>query len=159
MAKNIGELFVSLKLDSSKFQRGLSEAEGSLSRVGKSLTSLGKRLTLAAGASLLAIGTIAIKVGGTFEQKLTNAFSVTGAASEDVKKQMEELARTMGKTTVFSASQAADAMYYMASAGWKANDMAVALKPTLALAAATQSDLAFTTNVVVSALNQPLLPM
>ena len=67
---------------------------------------------------------------------------------------MKENSREMGAQTVFSASDAADAMYYMASAGYKVDQMADSIKATLDLAAATQSDLAFTSDVVISTLNQ-----
>lgn len=67
---------------------------------------------------------------------------------------MTALAREMGSKTVFSASDAADALYYMASAGYKVDQMADSIQATLNLASATQSDLAFTTDTVISTLNQ-----
>jgi len=138
----------------------ISEVDASLNRVGRSMKTagagfknIGKTLSTRVSAPLIAMGAIALKVGADFEQAMMNAASVSGATADEMKE-MEETARKMGATTVFSAKEAADAMYYMASAGWKAADMSKALKPTLDLAAATQSDLAFTTNTVVSALNQ-----
>jgi TP901 family phage tail tape measure protein len=95
----------------------------------------------------------ALQTSAQFEQSMANAASVAGATGEELKN-MTALAREMGKTTVFSASQAADAMYYMASAGYKAEQMAQAIQPILNLAAATQSDLAFTTDTVIASLNQ-----
>ena len=53
-----------------------------------------------------------------FEQSMANAASVAGATGDDFAR-MTALAREMGSKTVFSASQAADALYYMASAGYK----------------------------------------
>ncbi len=84
---------------------------------------------------------------------MANAASVSGATAEEFER-MKEVAREMGKSTVFSASEAADAMYYMASAGYKAEQMGEALKPILDLAAATQSDVAFSTDTVIATLNQ-----
>ncbi|NLE06957.1 MAG: phage tail tape measure protein [Crenarchaeota archaeon] len=60
----------------------------------------------------------AVQTSAEFEQSMANAASVSGATGEELEK-MTALAREMGKTTVFSASDAADAMYYMASAGYK----------------------------------------
>jgi len=121
--------------------------------MGKKMNSVGKKMTMGLSMPLAGIGTLAIKTGAQFEQSMANAASVSGATGEEFKK-MQKIAREMGKATVFSASEAADAMYYMASAGWKVDQMGNAIKPTLDLAAATQSDLAETTDVVVSALNQ-----
>jgi TP901 family phage tail tape measure protein len=95
----------------------------------------------------------ALQTSAEFEQSMANAASVSGATGEELEK-MTALAREMGKTTVFSASDAADAMYYMASAGYKVEEMANAIEPILNLASATQNDLAFTTDTVIATLNQ-----
>jgi len=150
----VGELFIVIDTKLDRFNKGMSDAERAMVKVGKRFTAIGKKMTMMVTLPILALGAAAVKVGADFEQSITNAFSVTGAKSEEVKKQMEDLARTMGEKTVFSAKQAADAMYWMASAGWKIEQMTDALEPTLALAAATQSDLAFATETVITTLKQ-----
>lgn len=150
----VGELWVEIGAKLDKFNRGLTDAQRAMQRVGQKFSAAGRQMTMKVTLPLVALGAVAVKVAADFEQSLTNAFAVTGSSSLEVKKQMEELARSMGENTVFSASQAADAMYYMASAGYKAKDMTLALKPILDLAAATQSDLAFATDTVVASLNQ-----
>ena len=149
----IAELWVHIGTKIDEFNKGVTDCEKAMIKVGKNLEQVGKNLTLKVTAPLVALGTIAVKVGADFEQAMMNAASVSGATADEMKL-MEQVARDMGATTVFSARQAADAMYFMASAGWKAVDMAKAIKPTLDLAAATQSDLAFTTDTVVASLNQ-----
>jgi TP901 family phage tail tape measure protein len=147
MSTQIGKLYALVGADTSDFTRKMQG-------IGTLAQGVGRGLTMKLTAPLVALGGAAVKVAADFEQQLTNAFSVTGSTSEEVKGQMEALAREMGATTVFAAKDAADAMYFMASAGWKADDMAVALEDTLKLAAATQSDLAFATDTVVATLNQ-----
>ena len=149
----IKSLLVRIGADISGVDTALKRVGQSMKKAGAGFKNVGKTLSTRLTLPLAAMGAIAVKVGADFEQAMMNAASVSGATADEIK-QMEETARKMGATTVFSAKEAADAMYYMASAGWKANDMSKALKPTLDLAAATQSDLAFTTNTVVSALNQ-----
>lgn len=149
----IAELWVHIGAKLDQFNKGMTDAQKAMIKVGKQFNKIGKDLTKKVTLPLLALGGIAIKVGADFEQAMMNAASVSGATGEELKR-MEGIARDMGATTVFSAKQAADAMYFMASAGWKVNDMAAAIKPTLDLAAATQSDLAFTTDTVVASLNQ-----
>ena len=116
-----GTVYAVFKADTTGFTR-------SMKTLGASAGALGKSLTMKLTAPLLLIAGAAVAVSANFEQKLTNAFSVTGSASDEVKGKMEDLARAMGESTVFSAGEAADAMYYMASAGWKAEQMTVALE-------------------------------
>lgn len=102
--------------------------------------------------ALAGVGGLATKVFADFEQSMANTFSVLGSTGAEMEK-LSDYAREMGSTTVFKASQAADAMYYLASAGYKTNQIMGALKGTLDLAAATQYDLAETTRIVVGTLN------
>jgi len=146
MATSIGKLYALVGANTTEF-------DAKMAALGKRAAVLGKSLTMFLTLPILAIGAASVKFSADFEQSMKNAQSVSGATADELKM-MEGVAREMGKTTVFSAKEAADAFYYMASAGWKANQMAVAIKPTLDLAAATQSDLAFTTNTVVASLNQ-----
>jgi len=124
-----------------------------LTTVGDGMKRVGKTLSMRVTLPIMALGTAVVKMGADFEQSMMNAASISGATGEELKM-MTEVARDMGEKTVFSAKQAADAFYYMASAGWGANKMAKAIEPTLNLAAATQGDLAFTTETVIAALNQ-----
>ncbi|MDD4003449.1 MAG: phage tail tape measure protein [Clostridia bacterium] len=114
---------------------------------------MGANLSLKVTAPLVLLGKTALNTAAQFEQSMANAASVSGASSEEFER-MTDLARQMGKTTVFSASQAADAMYFMASAGYKVDQMANSIEPTLNLAAATQSELAYATETVIASLNQ-----
>ena len=143
----IGKLYALVGADTSDFTRKMTG-------VSSMAKSVGRGMSLALTAPLLILAGAAVKTAATFEQTLMNAFSVTGSKSIEVKDDMEDLARSMGKSTVFSANEAAEAMYFMASAGWDAKKMAVGLEDTLNLAAATQNDLAFSTETVVSTLNQ-----
>ena len=79
--------------------------------------------------------------------------SVAGATADELKR-LSDYAREMGEQSVFSASQAADGMYYLASAGMNVDEVMSALKGTLDLAAATQSDLAFVSETTAATLSQ-----
>lgn len=149
----IRNLVVKIGADISSLSKGLKTAQTRLTKLSNSLSSIGKSLTFRVTMPLVMIAKQALQTSAQFEQSMANAASVSGATGEELKN-MTALAREMGKTTVFSASQAADAMYYMASAGYKAEQMAQAIQPILNLAAATQSDLAFSTDSVIASLNQ-----
>ena len=149
----IRSLGIRVYLDLSKFDKSMKVMQGKLNRLGSTLTNIGGTLTTAIALPLAAIGGIAVKTASDFEQSMANAASVSGATGEEFER-MTALAREMGKTTVFSASESADAMYYMASAGYKVEQMENSLNEVLDLASATQRDLAFTTDTVISTLSQ-----
>lgn len=158
LGKYIEELWVGIKADYSSLQAGLKQAQnevkGFANKLGESseqMRKFGQTTTIVAGA-FAGIGYLLNSVFADFEQSMANTYSVLGATKKEMDE-LEKYARKMGETTIFKASQAADAMYYLASAGYNANQVMGALKGTLDLAAATQYDLAETTRVVVSALN------
>ena len=148
----IRNLVVKIAADISSLSKGLQTAQKNIQKVASSFTKAGTKLTASITLPLVALGTTAVNVSKNFEQSMANAASVAGATGEEFE-QMKQIARDMGAKTVFSASEAADALYYMASAGYKVEQMGASIEATLNLASATQSDLAFTTDTVIAALN------
>ena len=149
----IRNLVVKIAADISSLSKGLQSAQKQIQKVASTFTKTGTKLTASITAPLMALGGTAVKISADFQQSMANAASVAGATGEELQE-MTDLAREMGAKTVFSASDAADALYYMASAGYKVDQMASSIEATLNLASATQSDLAFTTDTVIAALNQ-----
>jgi TP901 family phage tail tape measure protein len=127
---------------------GAKKAEKTVTEsFGKMLASIG---------ALAGIRAVLQKVIGdfaSFEQSMANVASVARATPEEFEK-LNDAARRAGESTRFSASQAADALYSLASAGLDASESVAALDGVLALASATQSDLAFTSQTVTAALSQ-----
>lgn len=112
----------------------------------------GIALTALGAAGTLALSGV-ISTGVDFEYQMAKVASVTGGGTEALE-QLTDAARKMGRDSVFSASEAGEAMYYLASAGYSADQITESLGGTMALAGATMSDLASTTESVVSTLNQ-----
>lgn len=108
-------------------------------------------LILAALPALIFIS--AVRQAAAFEQSMANVKSVLGGTAEEMKR-VSMAAREMGKTSVFTAQEAASAMYDLASAGFSADQVIDSLKGTMLLAAATGSDLTFTTETMTSVLKQ-----
>ena len=159
MAKRftVAELVVGVKADIKQMKiglrQGLSEIKGfsgDIKNVSNELSQMGKGLGVVSGV-MVALGGKAVKVFADLEQAIANTASVTSDTTEKIKD-LESFARKMGKTTIFTATQAGDAMYYLASAGYSSSQIFSGLDGILALAAATQFDLAETTAVVVSTL-------
>ena len=92
-----------------------------------------------------------IEVGTAFESSMSNVQAISGA-SADQMQQLTDKAKEMGESTVFSASQSADAFGYMAMAGWKTEEMLSGIEGVMNLAAASGADLATTSDIVTDAL-------
>lgn len=104
-----------------------------------------------AGVSLGAKDTI--DTYKSFQQGMANVKAISNATEEDFNN-LTACAKEMGETTMFSASQAAEAMENLAMAGWKAKDIIAGMPGLLSLAAAGSVDLATASDVVSSALAQ-----
>lgn len=88
-----------------------------------------------------------IEVGKAFDASMSNVAALSGATAEDLQM-LRDTAKEFGSTTKFSASEAADALGYMALAGWDAQTSASALGGVLDLAAASGMELAQASDMV-----------
>ena len=108
-------------------------------------------LKAAAGALKNFAGSV-IETGMSFDESMSKVASLSGATGDELKL-LSDTAREFGATTQFSASEAADALGYMALAGWDAKDSAAALGGVLDLAAASGMDLAAASDMVTDYLS------
>lgn len=88
-----------------------------------------------------------LEVGKTFDKSMSNVAALSGATAEELQM-LRDTAKEYGASTQFSASEAADALGYMALAGWDAEQSASALGGVLNLAAASGMDLAEASDMV-----------
>ena len=157
MAAVIGALRADLSASIGQFVSDLGRAaktvEGfaaKFDRVSQRLESAGMRMSLAITAPLIGIGVAAVKTAGDFEESMNKVEISTGAASGKMVE-LSKLARKIGKDTVFSATEAADAMDMLAKNGTSveqilggaaraAVDLAAAAGSTLDPAAAAVTD-------------------
>lgn len=94
----------------------------------------------------------ALETGRTFESSMSEVQAISGATGEDLKL-LSDTAKEFGASTVFSASESADALKYMALAGWDAHQSTDALGGVLNLAAASGMDLAKASDMVTDYLS------
>ena len=119
----------------------------SISNGFKNISSATAPLTLAVGGLFGA----SINSAMNFEQSMLNVQAVSGATAQEMEA-LTAKAKEMGETTEFSASQAADAIYYMQLAGWDASQSLAGLPAVLDLATASGMDLALASDVVTDSL-------
>lgn len=118
--------------------------------VGGNIENAGKKL-MQVTATVTALGTVSVKTAADFESSMSKVAAVSGATGSDLEA-LSKKAREMGSKTKFSASEAAEAMNYMAMAGWKTEDMLSGIEGVMNLAAASGEDLATTSDIVTDAL-------
>ena len=121
-----------------------------LKTVGSAIEGAGKKL-MPVTAAVGGLGTAAVKVAADFDSAMSQVAAVSGATGKDLEA-LRDKAREMGSKTKFSASEAAEAMNYMAMAGWKTGDMLSGIEGIMNLAAASGEDLATTSDIVTDAL-------
>ena len=121
-----------------------------LKDVGSNFEGAGKKL-LPVTATVTALGTASVKTAADFEAAMSKVAAVSGATGSDLEA-LTKKAREMGSKTKFSASEAAEAMNYMAMAGWKTEGMLSGIEGVMNLAAASGEDLATTSDIVTDAL-------
>lgn len=91
------------------------------------------------------------EIGSAFEMGMSTVQAISGATGDDLTA-LTDKAKEMGANTKFSATEAAEAMQYMAMAGWKTDDMLNGIEGIMNLAAASGEDLATTSDIVTDAL-------
>ena len=121
-----------------------------LQGVGSAIEGAGQKL-MPVTAAVGGLSAAAVKVAADFDSAMSQVAAVSGAAGKELDA-LRDKAREMGSKTKFSASEAAEAMNYMAMAGWKTGDMLDGIEGIMNLAAASGEDLAATSDIVTDAL-------
>ena len=167
---NTGLVKVEIIVALDKLKDGIKQAKASVNDFGSSATKSGAAATKMSndwklGFAVISVAAVKaaqkvvsafkdmVNVYADFEQSLANTQSVAKASADDLGL-MEEAARRVGRTTRSTATDAANALYYLASAGFTAKESIAALDGVNALAIATNSDLARTSETVATVIRQ-----
>ena len=118
--------------------------------VGNSIADAGKKM-MGVTTVIGGVGVAAVKTAADFDSAMSQVAAVSGDTGKDFDA-LRNKAREMGAKTKFSATEAAEAMNYMAMAGWKTEDMLSGIEGIMNLAAASGEDLATTSDIVTDAL-------
>lgn len=164
MGMNIsaGTIMAYMDLDMSSFNSALDMAgeqlsgfasggvAGALGSIGAAAETAGRALTMHITGKLLDMGQAALQVGMDFDASMSNVYGLMSSLnlSQAQMDALRDTAREMGATTKFSASEAADAMGYMALAGWDDAQVIAGIPGVLNLAAAANMDLAKASDIV-----------
>lgn len=165
---NLFNLVAKLTLDSSEYDRAMAAAKGTAVSSGNSMVAsvnkTKKAIGMAAlgmGAAMAAFGVSSVKTGMEFDSSMSQVAATMGYSVDEINDKTSEAGQTfdklrnfaqeMGKTTKFSATESADALNYMALAGYDAEKSMRMLPNVLNLAAAGSIDLAAASDMVTDA--------
>lgn len=132
-------------------EKQLGGLSGKLAKAGASMTKIGQGLTTKVTVPIVGLGAMAVKTFADFDSAMTNSLSIQEGVSADMRKRMETTAREIAKTTTFSAKEAAEGYYFLASAGLSAEQQIAALPQVARFAAAGNFDLARATDLATDA--------
>jgi TP901 family phage tail tape measure protein len=165
---NLFNLVAKLTLDSSEYDRAMAAAKGTAVKSGDSMVAsvnkTKKAIGVAAlgmGAAMAAFGVSSVKTGMEFDSSMSQVAATMGYSVDEINDKTSEAGKTfdqlrnfaqeMGKNTKFSATESADALNYMALAGYDAEKSMRMLPNVLNLAAAGNIDLAAASDMVTDA--------
>lgn len=142
-----GSIKILTDLDTSGFEKGINKLSG---LAPKGLGTVLKSVAAVSGALSAASG-FAVKVGSDFEAGMCEVAAISGATGKDLEA-LTAKAKEMGATTKFSATESAEALKYMAMAGWGTDKMLSGLPGVMNLAAASGENLGTVSDIVTDAM-------
>ena len=148
-----------VKVDPKDAITGSNKASTAISGIGKSakksmdkLKAMGSRMAKISGVAITGLAVSSIKTSMEFEASMKKVAAIGGHTGETFEA-LESQAKELGRTTAFSASQAADGMKFLSMAGFDAQETMAAMPGVLALAAASQTDLATSADIASNILS------
>lgn len=155
MEANAGTIRARLELNNQEFKRKMDESRGELEKTSFSAKQLDKDFSIIQkGAGIMGAAIIAgiggsVKVAADFEQSMAKVQAISGSTAEEFKLQ-EQAAREMGAATIFSGSEAAEGLGYLAMAGFDVEQQIGSLPAVLNAAIAGNMTLGDSANIVTN---------
>jgi TP901 family phage tail tape measure protein len=152
MANKVGSLYFTLGVDATEFEKKLNGASARLADFGKKAQDVGRQMSMSLTLPLAAIGGASAKMAMDFEASMAQIQGLVGIGSEEVR-QMGVTAREMAKEMGKSANEAAQALYFITSAGVTGAAAIDTLEMSLKASAVGLGETQVIADLVTSALN------
>jgi len=146
------DLRVNIKGDASGLTTALSSAQGKLKSFGSKMSSIGSSLQTRLALPLLAIGGAATKMAFDFDRSMTQIKSLVGVAGDEVDA-MGQKVKQMAIATGISSAEAADALFFITSAGLRGDEAMQTLEASLKAAAVGLGETKTIADLATSAMN------
>lgn len=154
---NVFDLMASLSLDTSQFESELGSAKNEADNSGSAISSaFGKVKNVIVGLGIVTavkdIGGAIINTGTEFDTAMSQVAATMGKSTDEIED-LRDVAKEMGATTAFTATQAAEGLNYLALAGYDTEQQMAALPTVLNLASAGAMDLGSASDMVTDAMS------
>jgi TP901 family phage tail tape measure protein len=146
------KLILEIRADVAQLKKGIAQSRQSVNKFQSSLKGVASTLKVAVTAALGLAARQAVIMAKSFDKSLTQITALVGVAKEDVKK-MGEAARKMAVQTGRSATDAADALFYITSAGLRGAEAMEVLEASLKASAVGLGETKTIADLATSALN------
>ena len=133
------------------FGDDMQAAGQKMSSFGTGMTNAGRTLTRTVTTPIIGLGAYAVKQAADFDAGMSKVQAISGVTADEMQI-LREKAMEMGAATKYTTTEAADAMSYMAMAGWKTDQIVGGLPGVMYLAGASGEDLATTSDIVTDAM-------
>ena len=137
--------------DWTSISKSLDSLSKKTSKIGQGFTNIGGALTTGITVPILGLTTAAVSVGNSFEKQMSRVQAIAGATKDELK-QLTDQAMDLGAETSFSATQVAEGMENLASAGFTTQEIMEAMPGLLDLAASSGTELATASEIAASAI-------
>ena len=144
-------MVVRLTTDSKQLEAGVASAATRIGALQTKMLALGKKLTKGLTLPILAVGAGSVAAFSSFDDAMTSSLAIMDNVSDTMRNDMAQAAREVGKSTTFSATEAAKAYFYLASAGLDAAQSIGAMPLVAKFAQAGNFDLALATDLLTDA--------
>jgi len=148
-----------IKVDPRDAVAGADKASKAINKIGTAskkatdkLKAMGSRMAKVGSVALAGFAVVTVKTAAEFEESMNKVSAIGGHTGETLEA-MTNQAKELGRTTAFSASQAADAMTFLSMAGFDAQETMASMPGVLALAAASGTDLAASADIASNILS------
>lgn len=148
VGKEIGEIGKEAEKSSEK----VNTLAKNLSSIGEATADIGKGMTQYVTAPITALAGASVKTATDFDSAMSEVAAISGATGEDLQA-LRDKAREMGETTAKSATESANALKYMALAGWDTSQQIAGIEPILSASIASGGDLATTSDLVTDSMS------
>ncbi len=142
---------ISIEIKTTADTTGLDQISSRMKNAGKKLTAIGSTLTKRLTLPIIGAAAGIIKFGADFDKSMTESLAIMGDVTDEMRTRLERAARDVAKTTKFSAKEAADSYFFLASAGLDAAQSIEALPKVAQFAQAGAFDMALATDLLTDA--------
>ena len=157
MAFEVGAIVSKLELKKDQWNQSIKKVKedqkslsGLVLRNSQSFAKMGRAMTVAGGIIVGSIG-LMVKAYANFDQAMTESLAIMGDISDETRKKMSDMAKTMSEETTFSAKELAEAYFFLASAGMDASQSITVLGDVARFAQAGAFDLSTATDLLTDA--------